>query len=178
MAQPRILSSIKEIKALEASVRQAAEVTWSSLAKLLVEDIDALSILRRIRFEKIGRHPTQDRDLNLTEQLNQTFTILVTLRAARWLANRHGIGDGIRVSLGTERGFDLQSVKPNRFVGEAFAATHPESNKKLAKELDRLERAVQFRHRYVFLQCPGVMAGRRKVLERPGSRVEVWSFRT
>lgn len=78
---------------------------------------------------------SDDRQLNLIEQLNQTWTYLVTLGAALYfLFVRHSDVGGFSLNLGTAAGTDIESVAPNQVVAEAFAVVHPSNNRKLAKD--------------------------------------------
>lgn len=158
------------------AVRAAAEQTVRALRDIMSSERDSLQILRLMKFSEIGHHPLDDRPLNIIEQVNQTFTYLVTLEAARWLFAHHAGLGGLRISLGTAAGFDLESLTPGLVAAEAFAATHPRSNDKLRKDLRRLEeKAAGAANRYVFFSCPKVPAGRRHELESV-SGIEVWSL--
>jgi len=42
-----------------------------------------------MKFAEMAWHPIDDRPLNLIEQLNQTWTYLVTLKALPFLFERH-----------------------------------------------------------------------------------------
>lgn len=124
--------------------------------------------LRRMKFEQIGRHPIEkDRRLNLIEQVNQTFTYLVALKAAEWLLDRHPEAGGFRLAPGAVMAlpFDIMSVKPGVVDAETFAATHPDSNRKLIKDLAKLGGSTA-RHRYAFFYAPAFPAGRVERLER------------
>ena len=107
------------------------------------------------------------------EQLNQTFTILVTLRAIEQLFKLHPEAGGFRLALGTSSGRDIESVKEGLVAAEVFSATSPTSNQKLKKDLMRLgtDRA---QHRYVFFCCPGYSAGRQQALEK-NSGIKVYA---
>jgi hypothetical protein len=61
-------------------------------------------------------------------------------------------------------------------VAEVFAATHPNSNDKVRKDVRRLvEQASEIPHRYVFFSCPEFKTlGRQAAFERDG--VQVWSL--
>lgn len=176
MPAARILTAITEINALETEVREAADASQRALEHLVRESPDGLSLLQQLKFHPVGRHPVERRELNLVEQLNQTFTTLVSLRAARWLLEHHVDAGGVQLALGAEAGLDLQSVTPNIFAAEAFAATRPQSTQKLSKDVARLTRlAPQFQYRYVFFHSPNVAAGRCQALERVGLDVQIWS---
>jgi len=109
--------------------------------------------------------------LNVVEQLNQTFTILVTLRAIERLIELHPEAAGFRLALGTSSGRDIESVKPDLVAAEVFSATRPTSNQKLKKDIARLSSDAA-RHRYVFFAAPGFAVGRQEQLETtPGIQV-------
>ena len=55
---------------------------------------DPFDLLRKMKFEQIGRHPVEDRSLNLIEQVNQTWTYAVALAAASKLLELHPDADG------------------------------------------------------------------------------------
>ena len=64
---------------------------------LLIANKDQpLDLLRRMKFELIGRHPVDDRELNLVEQINQTWTFAVALAATRELFKLHPYVGGFR----------------------------------------------------------------------------------
>ncbi len=44
-----------------------------------------LHALQQMKFDPIGSHPLEDRPLNIIEQVNQTFTYLVAVKAAELL---------------------------------------------------------------------------------------------
>jgi len=102
--------------------------------------------------------------LNIVEQINQTFTILVSLRAVERLIEMHPGAKGFRLALGTCSGRDIQSVEPNLVAAEIFSATHPGSNQKLKKDIARLKPDTAL-HRYVFFAAPNYNAGRHANLE-------------
>jgi hypothetical protein len=104
-------------------------------------------------------------------QLNQTFTILVSLRAVERLIEMHPEANGFRLALATSSGRDIESVEPNLVASEVFSATHPGSNQKLKKDIARLA-SDPARHRYVFFAAPKYTTGRQAHLETvPGVEV-------
>jgi hypothetical protein len=170
------IESVNDLDALVKSVRAAADKTVRALRVIVANEPDSLQVLRMMKFDEIGHHPSDPRALNIIEQVNQTFTYLVTLEAARWLLTNHPEAGGVRVSLGTAPGFDLESLEAQVVAAEAFAATRPRSNDKLRKDIQRLvEKAPGFRHRYVFFSCPGYPQGRQPQLET-AQTVIVWSL--
>jgi hypothetical protein len=122
---------------------------------------------KRMKFEQIGLHPIERRPLNLIEQINQTFTYLVALRATAWLLDRHPDAGGFRLAPGATAALplDIMSVKPDLVGAETFAAVHPGNNQKLAGDLLKL-RGFQCQFRYAFFYAPGFSPGRIERLER------------
>lgn len=171
------ITSIREIDQAVQSVRAAAERTVRALRDLLANESDSLQVLRLMKFTELGYHPGEDRSLNLIEQVNQTFTYLVSLEAARWVLLQHPqlLLQGLNINLGTQPGFDLESVENDFMAAEVFAATHPRSNDKLRKDVARLALVPDVLHRYVFFSCPGYTQGRQTKLETV-SGIELWSL--
>jgi hypothetical protein len=132
-----------------------------------------MELLRAMRFDLIGHDPLTGAPLNVVEQINQTFTILVTLRAVEELLIKlhPEIRSGYRLALGTSSGRDIESVEKDLVAAEVFSATRPTSNQKLKKDIARLL-PDPARHRYVFFACPNFAVGRHPNLESdPGIQV-------
>ncbi|NRP45936.1 hypothetical protein XMV225_003126 [Aliiroseovarius sp. xm-v-225] len=138
---------------------------------------DPFLALASIKFEPIGTHPIERRPLNFVEQINQTFTYLVALRATRLLLRWHPEAGGFRLAPGAHapRGtLDIESEVPGLVGAETFAAVRPENNRKLANDIDKLE-ARSEEHRYAFFMSPRYPnTERRAEHERDG--VQVWSI--
>ncbi len=156
---------------LKDRVREAAAAASDRLGSTWAS---GLEMLRAIKFDPIGRHPIEDRDLNLIEQVNQTFTYLVTFEAAAVLFEIHPGLSGLRLNLGTGAGTDIESLEPGLLAAETFAAVTPRNNRKLQKDIERVA-AIEAAHRYVFFYSPGLATGRRLELEpRLTEPVQVW----
>lgn len=125
---------------------------------------EPMALLKALRFETVGHDPLTGEPLNVVEQLNQTFTILVTLRAIERLIELHPEAGGFRLALGTSSGRDIESVVPDCVAAEVFSATRPTSNQKLKKDIARLS-SDPAQNRYVFFAAPGFAAGRHERLE-------------
>jgi hypothetical protein len=163
-----IVRTIADAEGMRAQMLDAATRTAGWLRDFPGEP---MALLKALRFELVGHDPLTGEPLNVIEQLNQTFTILVTLRAIERLIELHPDADGFRLALGTSSGRDIESVAPEMVAAEVFSATHPGSNQKLKKDLARLS-ADKARHRYVFFAAPRYEAGRQKQLETaPGIQV-------
>ncbi len=122
--------------------------------------------LKKIKFETLGFHPIAGHALNFIEQVNQTFTYLVALRATAWLLDRHPDAGGFQLAPGASAKLplDIMSVEPGMVGAETFAAVHPKSNDKLAKDMQKL-RSFPHRFRYAFFYSPGFVPGRVARLE-------------
>lgn len=158
----RTIHNYAEAEGMHAALAEGAARTakW-----LTTQTNDPMLLLRAMRFDTVGHDPLTGEPLNFVEQLNQTFTILVTLRAIEQLFELHPDAEGFRLALGTSSGRDIESVKEGLVAAEVFSATHPMSNQKLKKDLMRLT-TDPAQYRYVFFCCPGYSAGRQPALER------------
>lgn len=164
----RTIHTVAEAEALHAQMAASATAAANWLRNFSGEP---MALLRAMRFEKVGFDPLTKEPLNIVEQLNQTFTIMVTLRAIERLIEMHPKAGGFRLALGTSSGRDVESVVPDLVAAEIFSATHPNSNQKLKKDVMRLA-TDPARYRYVFFAAPGFKAGRQEQLERePGVQV-------
>ena len=152
---------------------------------MLDASTDGLSVLRVFKFSKrLGRHPFQHNSINLIEQINQTWTALVTLYAVQFLFAKHEDAGGFRVCFGTEAGTDIVSLAPTNLTSprivaaEAYAAVHPRTNNKLQKDYMKLIREHPTAHsRYIFYGGPKVRHERLASLERRLDGVEVWGIK-
>lgn len=135
---------------------------------------EPMDLLRKLRFETVGHDPLSGEPLNVVEQLNQTFTILASLRSVERLIELHPDAHGFRLALGTCSGRDIESIEAGLVAAEVFSATHPNSNNKLRKEITRLANDPAI-HRYVFFASPAWPPGRHENLEVPGTGVQVYA---
>jgi hypothetical protein len=158
----RTILTFTEAEDMHAKLAEGAAHTAKWLAARTNDD--PMSLLRAMRFDMVGHDPLTGEPLNVVEQLNQTFTILVTLRAIEQLFELHPNAGGFRLALGTSSGRDIESVKERLVAAEVFSATRPTSNQKLKKDLMRLA-SDPAQYRYVFFCCPGYSAGRQLKLE-------------
>ena len=153
MMQRREFATVDEVKILFTSLKTAAEAAQSAV-RTLVSTSSALEVLEAIKFQRIGRDPLDtNRELNLIEQVNQTFTCLVTVRALEYLFWAHPESAPFRINPATAPGSDICS-EDGAIAAECFAATHPGSNQKLKKDTAKVRDTTAV-HRYVFFYCPG-----------------------
>lgn len=166
-----IVEDPTEIDALEQRVISAASEAVGRLTRLSGTPLTALY---ELKFTQLGRHPLQDRDLNLIEQINQTFTYLASFRATRLLFDMVPDLKAVSLNLGTAAGYDIESLERGRVAAEVFATVTLKNNNKLAKDMHRIA-ASDARHRFVFFHAPGYSQGRQLKLEKVRG-VEVWAI--
>lgn len=136
---------------------------------------DPLDLLRRMKFDPVGYHPIEDRSLNFVEQINQTWTFVVALAAARQLLALHPRVGGFRLAPGAHASIplDIMSEAEGQVGAETFAVVSPRNNGKLKADLAKLAQRPEI-HRYVFFMSPQFPnAERLPQFEREG--VQVWS---
>ena len=162
-----LIRSVHDAEALHAKVLGGAERTAAWLRGFTGSPIQLLTALR---FQTVGHSPLTGEALNVIEQIDQTFTILVSLRAVERLIE-HPEANGFRLALATSSGRDIESVEPDLVAAEVFSATRPGSNQKLRKDIARLA-SDPARYRYVFFAAPKYATGRQPRLETaPGVEV-------
>ena len=153
-------------------VRDAAAKIQKWMA---AQDGDALGLLRRMKFETGGFHPILGHPLNVIEQINQTWTFVVALCAARHLLEMHPDAGGFVLAPGAHAAIelDIMSEAPGLVGAETFAAVHPANNKKLKLDLLKLAARTE-RHRYVFFMSPR-FSGFKRLPQFEQSGIQVWS---
>ena len=164
----------RELQHLQEQVRRAAHLTRTRLETL---NLDSMGALYTLKFEECGYHPVSGHQLNLIEQLNQTFTVMASLAAARFLFEwfpEPELG-GLRFHLATQPGRDIESINPNVVEAEVFTAVRPNNNRKLRTEIRSLSQSPAV-NRYVFFYAPKYDSGRQYNLERPEAEVQVWAL--
>lgn len=146
------IATLSDVDRLETLISSSAEATTSRLRALL-QTSAGLDALARLKFTPAGCDPLEpSRLLNVVEQINQTYTYLAGLAAVRWLLTKHPAHAPYTLNLGTTSGSDIAS-SDGAIAGEVFAATHPDSNDKLRKDLDKVGLSAAD-HKYVFFLSP------------------------
>ena len=168
------IKDLCQLQREQEKIRQAARIACENLKKL---SDDPLDTLHKLRFEKYGRHPWEDRELNLIEQLNQTFTAMTSLAAARRLMDMKWFprSGGLCLNLGAAPGRDIKGIHPGVVEAEVFAAVNPKNNGKLKKDIDRMKES-RAENLYVFFYAPSCTPGHKPKLEVPDSKVQVWAL--
>lgn len=147
----RIIRSGMELEGLERQIAGTAKKTIRALRERLSK-AEPLQALAEMKFDRCGCHPTEGRPLNLVEQINQTFSCLASVRAAKWLLENHPGAVPFRLNLGTTKGTDIVSLD-GTIAAETFAAVDPKNNRKLEKDTAKVSKTGA-EHKYVFYICP------------------------
>lgn len=146
------INSPEELVPLADTIRRAAVATTADLATWSQRSI-GIDLFQKLRFERFGRDPLDPkRRLNFVEQLNQTTSNLVAIKATEFLFEQHADCAPFILNLGARNGFDICS-KDEKIVAEVFAAVTPDSNDKLKKDIKRVQ-ASMAEHKYVIYFCP------------------------
>ncbi len=150
--KPRIVGSLSDVEALERTVIASSEESLRSISATLTQN-RGLSALAAIKFGNAGRDPLDSsRRLNLMQTLIQSFSYLASIMATRVLLVTHPSNAPFLLNFGGTPGPDIVS-RDGQVVAETFAATYPDSNRKLTKDVEKV-RGVKARHRYVFFLSP------------------------
>lgn len=162
-----------DAEALMELVRQSARRVHDCVAAQVGDPLD---MLERMKFEPVGFHPIEGYELNIVEQINQTWTYAVAIAAARQLLQFHPDAKGFYLAPGAHaaRPLDIMSVVENMVGAETCAVAHPRNNGKIEKDVAKLEARTEA-HRYAFFMCPKYPRNERhSEFERSG--VQVWSI--
>jgi hypothetical protein len=167
-----LIHSTSEIDHYFEQIRKAAGDVQSWL---LVQTGDPLDMLRRMKFDKIGFHPTESHPLNVIEQINQTWTYAVALAATRKLFELHPEAGGFYLAPGAHAttALDIMSVADGLVGAETFAAVDPRNNRKLVLDLTKMIARPE-NHRYVFFMSP-LFPGNKPLPQFGSGGVKVWS---
>jgi len=167
-----VVRNTQDVDRYLGQVRDAAAKIHAWIA---AQTGDPLDLLRRMKFETAGFHPIQGHALNVIEQINQTWTYVVALAAARHLLEMHPDAGGYVLAPGAHKAIalDIMSETPGLVGAETFAAVTPANNKKLKTDLLKLSARAE-RHRYIFFMSPRFPGFKRlQQFERDG--IQVWS---
>ena len=153
------ITSPEEVESYILKLSASANATTQTLTTKM-KGLDPLEFLAKIKFCQIGCDPLDtDRELNMIEQLDQTFTYLASFMAVEYLYTVHPEIPCYRLNLGTSGGHDIESCPDNtQIICKVFAAVRPTNNNKLRKDAERLT-TKSSKHKYVFFMCPGYDRG-------------------
>lgn len=143
MRKQLVISSIRQIQEYKDKII----VTTNEKVENLFQNCTGIGLLRKIKFLTSGFDPLFDESMNFIEQVNQTFTYLVCLRAVEQLLIKHP-GHNYFVNFGTEGGYDVV-YEDESIVCECFASTAPDSNKKLENDVKKVYENITAINKYV-----------------------------
>jgi hypothetical protein len=149
-----LIESEERINDYSGQIREASK---KPSEKLAAQSGDPLDLFRQMKFCKIGKHPVDGHDLNLVEQINQTWTYIAALKATRKLLELHLVSGGYKLAPGAQASLplDILSVNPGLVGAEVFASVDPDNMGKLKKEVAKMAKLrKEYRYRYVFFLSP------------------------
>lgn len=162
-----------EIEDYKQRLRKSADQTRTKISGLAC-GTDSLEFLSQLKFQAIGCDPLNaSRQLNLIEQLNQTFTYLASFEGAAFLFSQHQNLKQLTLNLGTSPGSDIESSEEGGIAAEVFASVDPRNNRKLANDIEKVSKA-KAKHRYVLFMSPDHKAGYFETSGADG--IVVWSL--
>ena len=154
-----IINSLEDIENRKSELRQTAMRTKEQLLAL-ANSKDAIPLLADMKFSTIGCDPLDsERQLNLIEQINQTFTYLASFLAAEYLLKKYPLSMPLILNLGASKGLDIESPQCGGIGAEVFAAVNPNNNNKLKNDCEKISARSGITHKYVFFMCPGYRSG-------------------
>lgn len=170
----RLSITRSDIEGYRESLLAAAEQTQIQIAEL-ADSEEPMAFLFQLKFQAVGCDPLDiSRQLNLIEQLNQTFTYLASFNGAEFLFERHPKVQSLSLNLGTSSGFDIQTHEGGGIAAEVFAAVTPQNNRKLANDIEKVF-AADAKYRYVLFMSPEHEAGPYRGTPKV-TGVTVWSL--
>jgi len=149
--------NVTSVEQLEEQFAKIAEAAKKAHEWISAQSDEPMQFLRRVKFEKRGYHPVDHHKINLIEQVNQTWTYTVALRATKVLLKLHPEAGGLTLAPGANasQDLDIMSINAGLVGAETFAATSPDSNQKMSKDLEKLKtRKDSYKYRYVFYASP------------------------
>lgn len=168
------LNRDSDIEGYRETLRASAEISQLRIAEL-ASSATSLEFLYQLKFEAVGCDPLDpSRQLNLIEQLNQTFTYLASFNGAEFLFSRHPNVKTLTLNLGTKAGWDIETTDDGGVIAEVSATVAPKNNSKLTKDIKKVASAKS-KHRYVLFMSPLHTAGLHSFGYVPAG-VVVWSL--
>ena len=167
------VNDVNDLEQLEQKIYESMDKTLSQISS----EIDAntsQALFAKMKFGGIGFDPlNSNRELNIIEQINQSFTYLASFYALEVLFTECSELAPFRLNLGTAPGSDIES-ECGELAAEVFASVTPTNNQKLRKDIDKVLE-TEARLKFVFFICPNFELGRQPQLER--SDVVVWALK-
>lgn len=173
MSKSFTVNDIEELKQLEQKLYESMDKTLLQISSEINANTSQI-LFSKMKFGGIGFDPlNSNRVLNIIEQINQSFTYLVSFYALELLFTEYPDLAPFRLNLGTAPGSDIES-ECGELAAEVFAAVAPTSNQKLKKDIDKVLK-TNARLKFVFFMCPNFELGRQPQLEKDD--VVVWALK-
>jgi len=173
MLKSFIVNNIRELEQLEQKLYESMDKTLSQISSEITSNYSQ-TLFSKMKFGGIGFDPLNSmRELNIIEQINQSFTYLASFYALEVLFTEFPELAPFKLNLGTALGSDIES-ECGELSAEVFASVTPTNNQKLKKDIDKVL-ATEARLKFVFFICPNFELGRQPQLER--DNVVVWALR-
>lgn len=168
--------TVNDIKELEQLERKLYESMNNTLLQISSEINASTSqrLFAKMKFGGVGFDPlNSNRELNIIEQIKQSFTYLASFYALEVLFTEYSELAPFGLNLGTASGSDIES-ECGELAAEVFASVTPTNNQKLKKDIDKVS-GTEARLKFVFFICPNFVLGRQLQLER--DNVVVWALK-
>ena len=167
------VNDIEELKQLEQELYESMDKTLSQISSEITSN-SSQTLFSKMKFGGIGFDPLDSkRELNIVEQINQSFTYLASFYALEILFTEYQELAPFRLNLGTAPGSDIES-ECGELAAEVFAAVAPTSNQKLKKDINNvLETNAKLK--FVFFMYPNFKLGRQLKFERDD--VVIWALK-
>ena len=167
------VKDIEELKQLEQKLYESMDKTLSQISSEITSN-SSQTLFSKMKFGGIGFDPlNSNRELNMIEQINQSFTYLASFYALEVLFIEYPELAPFRLNLGTAPGSDIES-ECGELAAEVFAAVAPTSNQKLKKDINKVLQS-DAKLKFVFFMCPNFKLGRQFQLEK--DNVIVWALK-
>lgn len=167
------VNDIKELEELEQKLYESMDKTLSQISSEITSNCSQ-ALFSKMKFGGVGFDPLNPkRELNIIEQINQSFTYLASFYALEVLFTEYRELAPFRLNLGTASGSDIES-ECGGLTAEVFASVTPTNNQKLKKDIDKVLQ-TNANLKFVFFICPNFELGRQSQFERDD--VIVWALK-
>ena len=167
------VSNIEELEQFEQKLYESMDKALLQISSEINSN-SSQTLFSKMKFGGIGFDPlNSDRQLNVIEQINQSFTYLASFYALEVLFIEYPELAPFRLNLGTAPGSDIES-ECGELAAEVFAAVAPTSNQKLKKDINKVLQS-DAKLKFVFFMCPNFKLGRQFQLEK--DNVIVWALK-
>ena len=147
MGKEILVSNKLELERYKQIIHANLQKSFESI-KCHLDDKDCAFVFECFKYDKTAVDPLTGNPENLIEMLNQYQTYLVTLKALEYLFEKHSSKSFV-ARFGNIAGYDIESTD-GEIVAECFAQVNFKNNKKLDKDLEKLNSVTGDAIRYEF----------------------------